>query len=933
MSPQEWQEIREIAADTLDLPAEQRTAAVEARCASDPELRRKVDAFLAALEAVPEAFLEGDIAASSEAGVVMNGRYLIVSELAKTSANTVYLARDAQLLNKLVVLKTSQLSGGLMREFQALAELRHPGIVTILDVGDCAELGKFIVLEYVAGVTLRQKLKAGALPLDLARRLIDEIASALTAAHKAGVLHRDLKPENVMLANDSGTERVKLIDFGTARVQNPVAGATTTVAGGTLGYLAPEQLIGNASPASDLYSLAVVAYEMVTGTHPYVAEANTNGKLVHPSELCHELPKSAGDVLLAALRYQPEDRPANVATFAASFEAACQGKRPTRFSWLAIIAAASFAAFAVWLYRKPVAPQPHKVSQIKRLTPPGVLALEPAVSRDVKWIAYVSDQAGDGLLNVWIRKTSTGETRQLTHDLVGARDPDFSRDGSLIAYHSDYDGALYTASIVDGRSRQIAARGRRPRFSPDGTAIAYWDGDPGEAEGIVYVIDTAGGAPTTMNICRSASTDPVWSDDGSRLLMWCYESGAGASEQMDLWVAPFERGPSVKTGVSARLREQGLQGLPPSGGFEPLSWAGDRVLFAARDSSGVGLWEIAVSSKTGKVMGSAQRVEGQMGGTRQAGRAGQKLLFSALDENRHLWALPLNMPSGLEAKPRRVTSAARLDGGPSISADGKRIVFSGDDMAGRRSVWTKDLVSGLESKLSGDLDAKLWPRLARDGSSVVFSTEEDGKRTVWLTSADANGRPAKRLCDACGLPQDWWLDSSEVISAAGYDVEPSNGLFLLSIKTGAKRYIQTPYYIEPRLSPDGGWLSFLTLNQMRWTIFIAPFRRSGEQESEDSWIQITKDNARNNLAAWSPDGRTLYYLSDRDGFRCIWAQRLDPDTKKPLGDAYAVYHSHNARLSLANAGHERATGLSVAGDKIVFSQGERQGAIWTAVFQ
>jgi Tol biopolymer transport system component len=119
-------------------------------------------------------------------------------------------------------------------------------------------------------------------------------------------------------------------------------------------------------------------------------------------------------------------------------------------------------------------------------------------------------------------------------------------------------------------------------------------------------------------------------------------------------------------------------------------------------------------------------------------------------------------------------------------------------------------------------------------------------------------------------------------------------------------------------------MSLLTFGQARWTIFIAPFNRTGAKVPVGNWIQITKDNARNNLAAWAPDGRTLYYLSDRDGFRCIWVQRLDPETKKPLGEAFAVYHSHNARLSLSNAGHERATGLSAAEDKIVFSQGQRR---------
>jgi Tol biopolymer transport system component len=175
---------------------------------------------------------------------------------------------------------------------------------------------------------------------------------------------------------------------------------------------------------------------------------------------------------------------------------------------------------------------------------------------------------------------------------------------------------------------------------------------------------------------------------------------------------------------------------------------GDRFLFAARDAQGVNLWEIAVSSKTGRVTGKARRVTEQMARTRQAARAGGKLLFSTLDENRHIWDVPVN---GVDRdwQARQITWATRQDGGPSVAADGKRMVFSGDDAGGRRSVWTKDLASGREVQLSGDLDVKLYPQLSRDGSTVAFSTEKDGKRTVWLTSTEAKSGPPKRLCESC----------------------------------------------------------------------------------------------------------------------------------------------------------------------------------------
>jgi eukaryotic-like serine/threonine-protein kinase len=135
---------------------------------------------------------------------------------------------------------------------------------------------------------------------------------------------------------------------------------------------------------------------------------------------------------------------------------------------------------------------------------------------------------------------------------------------------------------------------------------------------------------------------------------------------------------------------------------------------------------------------------------------------------------------------------------------------------------------------------------------------------------------------------------------------------------------------EARISPDGRWISFQVQKRIETRqIFIAPFRDEAVPGPSE-WIPITDGEGIDRNSYWSPDGNLLYYQSEREGYRCIFARRLDAATKHPVGPAFAVYHSHHARLSLSNAAEPGATGLSVARDKIVFAQGELTGNIWMA---
>lgn len=274
------------------------------------------------------------------AGLRLKDRYRVGKELGRGGFAVVYLAHDEQLHSKPVVVKVlleQVQQGGWSRkkfahEREALARIDHPGVVGVLDAGETPDGRQFLILQYVDGVTLRSVIGKGGMRLDRVARIVRQIGQALTAAHERGVFHRDLKPANIMLQDlGGGEELVKIIDFGIATVRDPQASMSaelTEVAGSVL-YMAPEQLLGKPTAASDLYSLGVIAYEMVTGRLPFNPESpfqllpmQQEGVKVKPVGLRPELPLAAQDTILKALSYEPRNRPRRARDFGEELAAA-----------------------------------------------------------------------------------------------------------------------------------------------------------------------------------------------------------------------------------------------------------------------------------------------------------------------------------------------------------------------------------------------------------------------------------------------------------------------------------------------------------------------------------------------------------------------------------------------------------------------------------
>jgi len=252
-------------------------------------------------------------------GTLVDNRYLIRSKLARGGMSTVYLATDRR-LERDVALKVlhphmagdPQFLDRLGREAKAAARLSHPHVVGVLDQGEDGPLA-YLVMEYIKGHTLRDVIKdKGALTPRLALALIDPVVEGLGAAHAAGLIHRDVKPENVLIADDG---RIKIGDFGLAR-----AISTTTSTGaliGTVAYLSPELVMGRQADArSDIYSLGIMLYEMITGRQPFdgdvpiqVAYQHVNSTVGAPSELVPGLADELDELVQWCTANDPEQRP------------------------------------------------------------------------------------------------------------------------------------------------------------------------------------------------------------------------------------------------------------------------------------------------------------------------------------------------------------------------------------------------------------------------------------------------------------------------------------------------------------------------------------------------------------------------------------------------------------------------------------------------
>ena len=607
------------------------------------------------------------------------------------------------------------------------------------------------------------------------------------------------------------------------------------------------------------------------------------------------------------------------------------GKRGLGLRWLFATAACLAASVAIWWrpYDSPSAPALWKLTQ---LTNDAGLSDWPALSPDGKLLAYGSDRGLEGGQDLYVKQVAGGQPVRLTFDGLGNTTPDFSPDGSRIVFRSRREGGgIYEVRTLGGELRLLAREGLNPRFSPDGSQVAYWVGAPNVAvtvpgSGAIWVVPAAGGQPRRLAPSLTDARYPIWSPDGKRLLFIGYTSGKTYERSaLDWWLVPVNEGHPIRTGANDALVRAGLEGPEPNDFSSstipipnvprPGCWlaAANRVVFATRGGDTNNLWETGISIETGKVSGVFKRLTaGATNEVEPSCASGDVLAFTNVDSKRDILLLPFDLDRG---RPRGPLERIALGQYPSLTRNGHYVAFA-SDRSGVLNIWLREIATGKESQVASSQFVQRYPVINASGSRIAFSSYEHGKRFVYVSTP--GGTPEK-LCEGWLRAQDWSRDEKTLLIYGGSPYQ-INALDLASHRQSELLKHPTYGLIYGRFSPDNRWVSFTARTQPgRGLIMIAPVD-GPKPVPESAWIKIAEEAAEDR-AEWSPDGKTIYFTSARDGHTCVWGRRIEASSHLPVGDAFPAQHFHG-RASYAQMG------WSAAGGRIAMTLGESTGNIW-----
>jgi serine/threonine protein kinase len=950
----------------LAQPSEKRAEFLALACPDDPQVRNEVQSLIdvtgtdSLLEGSPLSSL-AEVRPTLTFGAKL-GNFEILEPIGKGGMGEVYRARDLRLKRE-VAIKVLPVSFALNpdwvarfeREARAASALNHSNIVSVYDIG-CEGGVHWIVSELIHGDSLRVLIDRGQFSERKIIEIAVHIAEGLAVAHGAGIVHRDLKPGNIMVTRDG---HVKILDFGLAKQSSVAPDETVTLENltstgmvmGTPGYMSPEQVRGHTVDGrSDIFSLGTIIYEMSSGKRAFSGRSSVevmNAILKDdPPQLPTSVPATLGNIIRRCLEKEPDRRfqsaadvgfillalsgPSSAPVPAITKKASSRLKRAAVYPAALIVAAGAY-----WLGTHERPPESDPPLALKRLTSDSGLTTDPALSPDGKMLAYASDRSGEGKLDIWVQQVAGGPPFRLTRNNADNGQPSFSPDGSTIAFRSERDGGgVYVVSAMGGEERLIARSGYRPRFSPKSDEIAYSGGiNFGQlftvSTGKTYLVSSAGGLSRQFQPGFAEARCPVWSPDGKYILFIGGEkpseesvNGNVVGAHWDWYVAPVNGGPAVKTGAFQAISKQKLL---DTSYVVPELWVpeGNRILFAGHLGDSTNVWQVPISDKTWRIQDDPRRVTSGTSDEINPSVANGLLAFAALTEKANLWTLSIDPVTGeSRGALEQLTDGLSIDSLDDISRDGKKVVFD-SNRAGHPEVWIKELESRKELLLTTSREVAGMARISADGSKVGYNNYSDNHEALYVIPA-SGGIPEK-LCDQCGH-WNWSSDTKNILHVNRKDQFHTAPIFLVNTELHKEVLVlehPTINLFMPSFSPDDRWILFNTFNPRgRGKVYIAPLQ--GEALIPMSnWIEVGDTGGENEDggdAHWSADGKSVYFGSYRDGFKCLWSQHLHPESKRPIGPPHSIQHFHRTGFSLGNYGVSR--------DKIVLSMGQLRANIW-----
>jgi serine/threonine protein kinase/Tol biopolymer transport system component len=580
-----------------------------------------------------------------------------------------------------------------------------------------------------------------------------------------------------------------------------------------------------------------------------------------------------------------------------------------RFSLLQVAAvalavAAVAAGLTLVLSRPREQSEPTPQYTLRRVTWDGQLSAAPALSRDGQLLAYTSDRAGKGNLDIWVQQVDGSSLLQVTNDPADELQATFSPDGTKIAFMRFGQG-VFIVPALGGEPYLVAEKAYAPGFSPDGKTISYLQA------GKLYYSPINMGKPVELlaGVAVQVESPPLWAPAGTHLIYVGSLKG-----DKDWWAVPLDGSEPKSMGAAEAFRKAGLEWQDTEG----WGWCGNHVVV---DNSSE-IYRVPVDAKVLRLSGPPERLTFGSGLDALASCSNDgKIAFTDVRGDRNIFSLKLDPRTGLASgEVENLTGFESRDTGSDISPDSRRLVYI-SNQEGALDVWAKDLSTGREVNLSRDSVEQWMPVLSPDGERVAYLAYEDGKPAIYVRPfAGGLGTP---LCTDCGLPRSWTPDGRFLLFDSGSPAATE----VLEVATGKRSPILRAdgFGIDlARISPDGKWVAFhATGGEAR--LLIAPFH--GDQPiPRQEWIGLMKDDSAW-LPTWAADGNALYFTSGRAGSADIWMQRLEPATKRPAGEAQLVRRFPFMRNSIAMMDPKERR-LAATRDRLVFPMSELAGSVW-----
>jgi len=952
MNPDRWQKIDGLFQSALALGGSERALFLEQECGRDLELRNQIEQLLLAHDeagsfieepAVERAALS--IASeNAKSGSPLIGasisHYQIVSRLGEGGMGVVYLAHDTQLARK-VALKVLPdyltRDPDRLRRFEQEARcasvLNHPNIITVHEIGHAESL-HFIATEYIEGITLREYFENKRLELSEVLDIAMQVAAALIAAHAKGIVHRDIKPENIMVSKENPLldreHYVKVLDFGIAKLTEvskvdtelptrPMANTGVGLTMGTAPYMSPEQAQGlPVDVRTDIWSLGVVIYEMLTGQLPFKGPTVSHvivsilEKEPPPFRTDFSVPTTLATVVMRMLSKDRDERqqtarelldklktikvhehfetgkssptkvfespiPIDDQVKTVNEQARSEGVRSHSRGVavaLAVLVIGVISVFGFYMFRNRPARNTNaffcNVKVIRHST--SGQARFASISPDGKYAVHVTGPVGQQSL--YLRHIATGsDTEIVATNGDPLLDSTFSPDGNDI-YFTRVEATglrvLYQVPLLGSRSGQprrvLSDVDTKISFSPDGTRFTFLRGDVSKSEAYLIVVNADGTNEQKLathpmrDLMPNDAAGPCWSPDGNSIAFALADPDSGHRfVGLMVW--------QLKDGVARRIATHNWYSI------QAIGWLreGRGLIFTADEQDGglsKQLWFASFPD------GVVRKITNDPINYRNVSLTADSRTLLTIQTERlcDIWVASDQDSS----RARQVTSnRSEAPGRISWTPEGRVVHVS--KVSGNFDVWIMNADGSTNTQLTRNAGSNLRPTVSFDGRYIVFESSRSGESNIWRMDIDGSNQTQLTHGDHDTSPL-FALDNRTVIYTSTRDAKRS--LWKVTIEGGTPVQLIEYSASGSAISPQDGTIVGVGSDERVTPKVSGTMLISANGGSPITSFQLPQMFFQ--LPGWTANGNAITYIAVADGASNIWAQPLDKSPRKQL---------------------------------------------------